>query len=59
MIDLVARMQADDRLAVIGAPYPKRRINWSLVASAAAKGLAAVIVGGSVLALRMTRTLKV
>ena len=40
VIDLVARMQADDRLAVIGAPYPKRRINWSLVASAAAKGLA-------------------
>lgn len=41
VIDLVARMQADDRLAVIGAPCPKRRINWSLVASAAAKGLGA------------------
>lgn len=39
LLDLVARMQADDRLAVVGAPYPKRRINWQLVASAAAKGL--------------------
>lgn len=38
---LVTRMQGDDRLAVIGAPYPKRRINWTLVAAAAAKGLAA------------------
>jgi len=41
LLDLVQRMAADDRLAVIGAPCPKRRINWSLVASAAAKGLAA------------------
>jgi len=40
LLDLVARMQADDRLAVVGAPYPKRRINWNLVAAAAAKGLA-------------------
>lgn len=39
LIDLVARMQRDDRLAVVGAPCPKRRINWNLVASAAAKGL--------------------
>jgi hypothetical protein len=41
LLALVQRMTADDRLAVVGAPYPKRRINWSLVASAAAKGLAA------------------
>jgi hypothetical protein len=39
LLDLVARMQRDDRLAVVGAPCPKRRINWTLVASAAAKGL--------------------
>jgi hypothetical protein len=39
LVDAVARMQADDRLAVLGAPCPKRRINWGLVASAAAKGL--------------------
>lgn len=39
VLDLVTRMEADDRLAVVGAPCPKRRINWSLVASAAAKGL--------------------
>lgn len=39
LIDLVTRMQGDDRLAVVGAPCPKRRINWSLVAQAAAKGL--------------------
>lgn len=40
LLGLVHRMAADDTLAVVGAPYPKRRINWSLVASAAAKGLA-------------------
>lgn len=40
LLDLVARMQGDDRLAVMGAPYPKRRINWNLVVAAAAKGLA-------------------
>lgn len=40
LLALVGRMQGDDRLAVVGAPYPKRRINWGLVASAAAKGLA-------------------
>lgn len=40
LLGLAARMAADDRLAVVGAPYPKRRINWNLVASAAAKGLA-------------------
>lgn len=39
VLDLVTRMQGDDRLAVVGAPCPKRRVNWSLVASAAAKGL--------------------
>ena len=41
LIALVRQMQADDRLAVVGAPCPKRRINWNLVASASAKGLAA------------------
>lgn len=41
LFGLVRRMQADDRLAVVGVPCPKRRINWNLVASAAAKGLAA------------------
>lgn len=41
LLGLVQRMTVDDRLAVVGAPYPKRRINWGLVASAAAKGLAA------------------
>lgn len=40
LLGLVTRMQGDERLAVLGAPYPKRRINWKLVASAAAKGLA-------------------
>jgi hypothetical protein len=41
LLGIVTRMQGDDRLAVFGVPYPKRRINWSMVASAAAKGLAA------------------
>ncbi len=40
VLDLVALAQGDDRLAVIGAPCPKRRVNWTLVAAAAAKGLA-------------------
>jgi len=40
LLELVTRMQGDAKLAVVGAPYPKRRINWNLVASAAAKGLA-------------------
>ncbi len=40
LLGLVARMQSDDRLAVVAAPCPKRRINWNLVAAAAAKGLA-------------------
>ncbi|MBI1402266.1 MAG: hypothetical protein GC147_03515 [Porphyrobacter sp.] len=40
VLALLDLMQADDRLAVIGAPCPKRRINWKLVAAAAAKGLA-------------------
>lgn len=39
LVDAVVRIQADDRLAVLGAPCPKRRINWGLIASAAAKGL--------------------
>ncbi len=39
LLDLVARMQGDDRLAVVGAPCTKRQVNWTLVASAAAKGL--------------------
>lgn len=39
LLGLAARMADDDRLAVVGAPYPKRAINWRLVASAAAKGL--------------------
>lgn len=41
LVSLVAGMQADETLAVVGAPCPKRRVNWPLVASAAAKGLAA------------------
>lgn len=41
LVGLVQRMAGDDGLAVVGAPYPKRRINWGLVASAAAKGLGA------------------
>lgn len=41
LLDLVVRMDADPALAVVGAPCPKRRINWALVAAAAAKGLAA------------------
>lgn len=40
LLDLVARMQVDDRFAVVGAPVPKRRVNWTLVATAAAKGMA-------------------
>lgn len=40
LVALVQRMAQDDRLAVVGAPYPKRKVNWNLVASAAAKGLA-------------------
>lgn len=40
VLDLLALVQTDVPLAVIGAPCPKRRINWTLVAAAAAKGLA-------------------
>ncbi len=40
IVDLVRRMQADVELAIMGAPYPKREINWQTVAAAAAKGLA-------------------
>ncbi len=39
VVDLIARMQSDNRLAVVGAPCTKRQVNWPLVASAAAKGL--------------------
>lgn len=39
LLGLVQRMAGDHALSVVGAPYPKRRINWNLVASAAAKGL--------------------
>ena len=39
VLDLLALAQADARLAVIGAPCPKRKVNWTLVAAAAAKGL--------------------
>jgi GT2 family glycosyltransferase len=39
VIDLIALMQADSRLAVVGAPCTKRQVNWQLVATAAAKGL--------------------
>lgn len=39
VLDLLALAQTDARLAVIGAPCPKRRVNWTLVAAAAAKGL--------------------
>lgn len=41
VLGLVKRMQADPALAVMAAPCPKRRVNWGLVAAAAAKGLAA------------------
>lgn len=40
VLNCLARMQADAALAVIGAPCPKRQVNWNLVASAAARGLA-------------------
>jgi hypothetical protein len=40
LLALIRRMAGDDQLAMVGAPCPKRRINWNLVASAAAKGLA-------------------
>lgn len=40
VIGLLKRMKADDSLAVIGAPCPKRAVNWNLVAAAAARGLA-------------------
>lgn len=41
VLGLVELMRNDARLAVIGAPYPKRRINWKLVAAASERGLAA------------------
>lgn len=40
VIDMIALMQGDARFAIMGAPVPKRQVNWSLVAAAAAKGLA-------------------
>ncbi|MCL9998573.1 MAG: hypothetical protein NBV68_04270 [Erythrobacter sp.] len=39
VLDLLELVRSDERLAVIGAPYPKRAINWQLVAAAAARGL--------------------
>lgn len=41
VLDLLTRMQADPALAVVGAPCPKRMVNWALVAAAASRGLAA------------------
>lgn len=38
LLDLAVLSASDPQLAVIGAPCPKRRINWTLVAAAAAKG---------------------
>jgi hypothetical protein len=38
LLALIGRMQADPVLAVVGAPCPKRKINWPLVAAAAGKG---------------------
>lgn len=40
VLGLVQLMQDDSELAVVGAPCPKRLVNWSLVSDAAAKGLA-------------------
>ena len=40
LLALIRQMAGDEQLAMVGAPCPKRRINWNLVASAAAKGLA-------------------
>lgn len=40
VLALIEQMDADERLAVVGAPFPKRRINWKLVASAVQQGLA-------------------
>lgn len=40
LIDLVMLMAGDDKPGIIGAPCPKRQINWDMVAAAAAKGLA-------------------
>ena len=39
VLDLVERALQDPRLSIIGAPCPKRRVNWTLVAAAAAQGL--------------------
>lgn len=41
VLGLARRMAGDPQLAVIGAPCPKRRINWKLVAAASSKGLGA------------------
>lgn len=38
VLDLALLAQGDERLAVIGAPCPKRRVNWTLVATAAQRG---------------------
>ncbi len=40
LIDLVRRMESDDRLAIAGAPYPRREIAWEQVDAASLAGLA-------------------
>lgn len=40
VISMLSAMQTDTRLAILGGPVPKRRINWHGVARAAAAGLA-------------------
>ncbi len=39
VLSMLDAMQADSRLAILGGPVPKRRINWHSVARAAAAGL--------------------
>jgi hypothetical protein len=41
VLDLVARMAGDESLAVVGAPCPKRQVNWQTVDAAARAGLGA------------------
>jgi hypothetical protein len=40
LIGLVDLMAGDERLGIVGAPCPKRQVNWEMVAAAAARGLA-------------------
>lgn len=39
VLSMLEAMLADDRLAIFGAPVPRRRINWASVARAASAGL--------------------